>query len=114
MYFKAIIDDGVTKISATRNIKDAMMAVTMICHSVYGINDYSESDRAVFRKFVEEELAKLAFADPAELVGEEERLKELCKNAKPDKKSPDKKSLKGILKALGDLLDKVEDEDEDE
>lgn len=109
MYFKAIIDDGTTEISATRNIKDAMIAVTMICHSVYGINDYSEIDRAVFRKFVEEELAKLAFADPAELVGEVERLKELCKNAKPDKKS-----IKGILKALGDLLDEVEDEDEDE
>lgn len=109
MYFKAIIDDGTTEISATRNIKDAMIAITMICHSVYGINGYSESDRAVFRKFVEEELAKLAFADPAELVGEEERLKELCKNAKPDKKS-----LKEILKALGDLLDEVEDEDEDE
>lgn len=109
MYFKATVTDEGTRIQATRDIKDAMMAVTMICHNVNGIEEYSESDRAVFREFVTEELAKLAFSNVDGLVEEEERLKALCKNAKPDKKS-----LKGILKALGDLLDEVEDEDEDE
>ena len=104
MYFKAIINDGTTEISATRNIKDAMMAVTMICHSVYEIKDYSKSDRIVFRKFVEEELAKLAFANNAGLIEEEKRLREnaMAKNA----------GLRKLLKELGDLLDKVGDKEE--
>lgn len=111
MYFNAIINDGTTKISTTRNIKDAMMAVTMICHDVNEIKAYSESDRAVFRQFVTEDLAKLAFADEDELIREEEeRLKRLHENAKT-KFTTDKKSIKEILKALGELLNEDEDEE---
>lgn len=83
----------------------------MICHDVNGIEEYSESERAVFREFVKEELAKLAFADMDGLIDEEERLRGLRENAKA-KITNGKKSLKEILKELGDLLDKV-DEDED-
>ena len=68
--------------------------------------DYSKNDRAVFRQFVEEELAKMEFADVDELV------KELRDSAKA-KLNVDKKSLKEILKKLGDLLDEVEGEDEE-
>lgn len=105
MYFKAIVTDGDVRIQVTRNIKDAMMAVTMICHDINGIKEYSESDRAVFREFVKEELAKLAFVDVDGLIEEKERLKELCESAKPDKKS-----LKEILKELSDLWDEDDDE----
>ncbi len=97
MYFNAIVTDEKVRIRATRDIKDAMLAVTMICHDVNGIKEYSESDRAVFRQFVTEELAKLAFSDETELDKEEERLKELCKNAKT--------KLAKSLKKLCDLLE---------
>ena len=108
MYFKAVVTDEEVKIRATRDIKDAMLAVTMICRNVNEIKGYSETDRAVFRKYVDDELAKLAFSDASALVAEEERLKELCENCKIDL---DKKSLKKILEELGNLLDEVEDEE---
>lgn len=108
--FKAMVTKDKCHIIGNKDISNMMLSVTMICRSIYECDQLSDSDRELFKDFVQDELGRITFMSEEEIRKEnkkmveekqalEKKLKDILKGALTDD------VMKEIFKTLEEALD---------